>query len=121
MLRGLVYVELTLTGPSRDLHSGMYGGAVPNPLNVLTRILGQLHDDEGRVQIPGFYDDVRELEEARRGRALPFDEAEFLAGAGLATPSGRGRALDARAGLVAADLRPQRHLGRLHRRRAPRP
>jgi acetylornithine deacetylase/succinyl-diaminopimelate desuccinylase-like protein len=88
MLRGLVYVELTLSGPSRDLHSGMYGGAVPNPLNVLTRVLGQLHDAEGRVRIPGFYEEVRELEEARAWAALPFDEAEFLAGAGITMPQG---------------------------------
>jgi acetylornithine deacetylase/succinyl-diaminopimelate desuccinylase-like protein len=88
MLRGLVYVELTLSGPARDLHSGMYGGAVPNPLNVLTRVLGQLHDGEGRVRIPGFYDQVRELEEARQWAALPFDEAAFLAGAGIKVPQG---------------------------------
>jgi acetylornithine deacetylase/succinyl-diaminopimelate desuccinylase-like protein len=88
MLRGLVYVELTLSGPSRDLHSGMYGGAVPNPLNVLTRVLGQLHDSEGRARIPGFYDQVLELEEAQAWAALPFDEAEFLAGAGITTPQG---------------------------------
>jgi acetylornithine deacetylase/succinyl-diaminopimelate desuccinylase-like protein len=88
MLRGLLYVELKLSGPSRDLHSGMYGGAVPNPLNVLCRVLGQLHDREGRVQLPGFYDRVLELEEARQWAALPFDEAEFLAGAGIGTPVG---------------------------------
>jgi len=88
MLRGLVYVELTLSGPSRDLHSGMYGGAVPNPLNVLTRVLGQLHDGEGRVRIPGFYDQVRELEEARQWAELPFDEAEFFGSAGIKTPQG---------------------------------
>jgi acetylornithine deacetylase/succinyl-diaminopimelate desuccinylase-like protein len=88
MLRGLVYVELTLSGPSRDLHSGMYGGAVPNPLNVLTRVLGQLHDGEGRVRIPGFYDQVRELEEARQWATLPFDEAEFLGSAGIRAPQG---------------------------------
>jgi acetylornithine deacetylase/succinyl-diaminopimelate desuccinylase-like protein len=88
MLRGLVYVELTLSGPARDLHSGMYGGAVPNPLNVLTRVLGQLHDGEGRVRIPAFYDQVRELEEARQWAALPFDEAEFLAGAGISAAHG---------------------------------
>ena len=87
-LRGLIYVELTLHGPARDLHSGMYGGAVPNPLNLLTRVLGQLHDAEGRVQIPGFYDDVREVEESRAWAALPFDEAEFLASAGIRTPFG---------------------------------
>jgi acetylornithine deacetylase/succinyl-diaminopimelate desuccinylase-like protein len=88
MLRGLVYLELTLSGPARDLHSGMYGGAVPNPLNVLTRVLGQLHDGGGRVRIPGFYDQVRELEEARQWAALPFDEAAFLAGAGIKAPQG---------------------------------
>jgi len=88
MLRGLIYVELTLYGPSRDLHSGMYGGAVPNPLNILTRVLGQLHDATGRVQIPGFYDDVRELEEARAWAELPFDETDFLAGAGITEPFG---------------------------------
>jgi acetylornithine deacetylase/succinyl-diaminopimelate desuccinylase-like protein len=88
MLRGLIYVELTLTGPSRDLHSGMYGGAVPNPLNILARVLGQLHDADGRVQIPGFYDDVRELEEARAWAELPFDEADFLPGAGITEPFG---------------------------------
>jgi acetylornithine deacetylase/succinyl-diaminopimelate desuccinylase-like protein len=88
VLRGLIYVELTLHGPSRDLHSGMYGGSVPNPLNVLTKVLGQLHDAEGRVQSPGFYDEVRELEEARAWAALPFDEAEFLEGAGIGAPYG---------------------------------
>jgi acetylornithine deacetylase/succinyl-diaminopimelate desuccinylase-like protein len=88
MLRGLLYVELKLVGPARDLHSGMYGGAVPNPLNVLCRVLAELHDGEGRVQLPGFYDRVLELEEARQWAALPFDEAEFLAGAGIATPVG---------------------------------
>ena len=90
MLRGLLYTEIALRGPSHDLHSGLYGGAVPNPLNVLTRILGQLHDAEGRVQVPGFYDDVAELgaEEKRQQAALPFDEAGFLASAGIGTPTG---------------------------------
>ena len=84
-LRGLLYVELTLHGPRRDLHSGLYGGAVPNPLNILTRILGQLHDDQGRVRIPGFYRDVRELSEEERAQlaSLGFDEAAFLGEAGL--------------------------------------
>ena len=64
MLRGMMYAEVTLHGPSRDLHSGMYGGAVLNPINALTRILGQLHDADGRIQIPGFYDDVEEPSES---------------------------------------------------------
>lgn len=95
MLRGLLYVEITLTGPSHDLHSGMYGGAVLNPINALTRLLGQLHDDDGRVRIPGFYDDVREPDPAvlRDWHSLGFDEAAFLQEAGLTTPTGeRGRA-----------------------------
>ena len=90
MLRGLVYLEVTLHGPSHDLHSGMYGGAVINPLNELSRILGELKDDRGVVQIPGFYDDVVEPGKAELAQwaALGFDESAFLAGAGLETPAG---------------------------------
>jgi acetylornithine deacetylase/succinyl-diaminopimelate desuccinylase-like protein len=90
LLRGLVYTEITLSGPAHDLHSGLYGGAVPNPLNVLSRLLGQLHDAEGRVQVPGFYDDVEELgeDERRRLAELPFDEAAFLGSAGLTVSTG---------------------------------
>ena len=98
-LRGLVYAEVTLAGPSHDLHSGMYGGAVVNPANELLRILSALKDDRGIVQIPGFYDDVRELAEAEASQwaALGFDEAAFLAGAGLKTPTGEaGRSTLAR-------------------------
>lgn len=90
MLRGLVYVEVTLFGPSRDLHSGMYGGAVVNPINALCRILADLHDAEGRVRIPGFYDEVRELaaEEAEAWRRIGFDETAFLGEIGLAASTG---------------------------------
>ncbi|HEX6011787.1 MAG TPA: dipeptidase [Geminicoccaceae bacterium] len=89
-LRGLTYAEVTLHGPSHDLHSGMYGGAVVNPINALCRILGQLHDDQGRIRIPGFYDEVREIapEEALAWRRIGFDEAAFLAGAGLDRSTG---------------------------------
>ncbi|HET6469170.1 MAG TPA: dipeptidase [Geminicoccaceae bacterium] len=85
MLRGLVYVEVKLTGPSRDLHSGMYGGAVVNPIDALTRILGQLHDAEGRVQIPDFYDEVLEVDAAELDSwaRAGFDERAFLADIGL--------------------------------------
>jgi acetylornithine deacetylase/succinyl-diaminopimelate desuccinylase-like protein len=96
MLRGLVYVEVTLHGPSHDLHSGAYGGAVVNPINALARVLAALHDGEGRVQIPGFYDEVRELspQEAAAWKGLGFDEASFLSGAGLKTSMGeRGRSV----------------------------
>jgi acetylornithine deacetylase/succinyl-diaminopimelate desuccinylase-like protein len=84
-LRGNVYIEITLEGPSRDLHSGLYGGATVNPINALTEILGQLHDQNGRVQIPGFYDDVAAVSAAEREawRGLPFDEAGFLSEIGL--------------------------------------
>jgi acetylornithine deacetylase/succinyl-diaminopimelate desuccinylase-like protein len=90
MLRGIVYLEVKLAGPSRDLHSGMYGGAVPNPINLLTRILGQLHDDRGRVQIPGFYDDVIEVAEAEleAWRGSGFDDRAFLGEIGLTQSMG---------------------------------
>lgn len=78
-LRGLAYIEVTLTGPDRDLHSGHYGGAVDNPINALARIIAQLHDDKGRVTIPGFYDAVRVYDNATRQQmnAIPFGEDEL--------------------------------------------
>ncbi len=83
-LRGMIYMEVTVRGPSHDLHSGLYGGGVPNPINVLSKIIGQLHDDEGRITVPGFYDSVRALdpEEREAFAELPFDESEFLAETG---------------------------------------
>lgn len=65
-LRGLSYMEVEVTGPNRDLHSGVYGGAVANPVNVLCSMIASLHDENGRVTIPGFYDRVAELKEADR-------------------------------------------------------
>ena len=90
MLRGLLGEEFTIRGPSKDLHSGMYGGAAINPIRVLTRILGGLHDAQGRVQVPHFYDDVDELPEAIRAQwqGLAFDHASFLGGVGLSVPAG---------------------------------
>ncbi len=89
-LRGLVYLQLDLEGPSRDLHSGMYGGAVLNPLNALARLVGALHDEHGRVAVPGFYDAVRPLEEATRAewRALDLDPRDFLGEIGLVEERG---------------------------------
>ncbi|MBN2216087.1 MAG: dipeptidase [Pirellulales bacterium] len=83
-LRGIVYAELLLTGPNRDLHSGSFGGAVANPANALARMLAALIDDRGRVQVPGFYDDVVALTDKQREQfaSLPFDEAAYLAGIG---------------------------------------
>jgi len=90
MLRGLAKVEFTIRGASRDLHSGMYGGLAQNPIRVLTRILGNLHDETGRVQVPGFYDDVDELPDEVRAQwqALAFDHAKFLGDVGLSEPAG---------------------------------
>ena len=73
-LRGLTYMEVEVTGPDKDLHSGIFGGAVANPANVLARLIASLVDENGRVAIPGFYDDVRELTTAER-RA--FNKAPF--------------------------------------------
>ncbi len=94
-LRGMVYTEVTLKAAARDLHSGMFGGSALNPINALTAILGQLHDADGRVQLPGFYDGIAELtaEQHAAWNELGFDEGEFLGGIGLAHPVGeRGRA-----------------------------
>jgi len=78
-LRGLAYMEIHVTGPNRDLHSGIFGGAVENPANVLCEIIAALKDKEGVVQIPGFYDDVEPLTPEMREAysALPFDEEEY--------------------------------------------
>ena len=83
-LRGLAYFQLDVRGPKGDLHSGSYGGAVINPATALCRIVASLHDADGRVAIPGFYDAVVEWEKGLRDqvRALPFDEATFLAEVG---------------------------------------
>ncbi len=74
-LRGLSYMEVKVTGPNRDLHSGLYGGAVANPLNVLSRMISALQDEDGRVSIPGFYDRVEELSAEERAKLAeaPFD------------------------------------------------
>lgn len=80
-LRGLAYWQVEVTGPSRDLHSGIYGGAVANPINVLCEMISQMTDENGKVTVPGFYDDVAEVSEKERqllGKA-PFDLGEYKA------------------------------------------
>ncbi len=79
-MRGLTYCQVDLHGPDVDLHSGSFGGAVPNPATVLARLLAGLHDEHGRVTLPGFYDRVVELTDRERDlmARLPFDEAAFL-------------------------------------------
>jgi acetylornithine deacetylase/succinyl-diaminopimelate desuccinylase-like protein len=78
-LRGLSYMEVEVTGPNRDLHSGVYGGAVANPANVLSKMIASLHDENGRITIPGFYDQVAELSSADREalNKAPFDLNEY--------------------------------------------
>ncbi|MEL6452636.1 MAG: M20/M25/M40 family metallo-hydrolase [Pseudomonadota bacterium] len=90
MLRGLLGEEITITAPNKDLHSGMYGGVAMNPIRVLTRVLAGLHDDQGRVTIPGFYDGVHEVPDAIRSQwqGLAFDHATFLGDVGLSEPAG---------------------------------
>jgi len=83
-MRGLADAEVTLTGPSRDLHSGSFGGGVPNPAHALAQLLAGLHDADGRITLPGFYDDVVPLTEEERALLvkLPFDEQSWLTDAG---------------------------------------
>ena len=78
-LRGLAYFQIDVTGPTVDLHSGSYGGAVVNPATALARIIATFHDDNGHVAIPGFYDAVRDWGDDARAaiRKLPFDEPGF--------------------------------------------
>jgi acetylornithine deacetylase/succinyl-diaminopimelate desuccinylase-like protein len=90
-LKGLAYMEIRVTGPNRDLHSGTFGGAVTNPLNALCQIVAQLRDAKtGKILIPGFYDDVRPLEAWEREEfgKLPFDEAAYRDELGVAELSG---------------------------------
>jgi len=89
-LRGIAYYELRLTGPDRDLHSGTFGGTVTNPANALAAMLTGLVDDQGRVQIEGFYDDVVPLSDREREgfAALGFDEPEYLRQLGVDDTTG---------------------------------
>lgn len=89
-LKGIAYFELRLTGPKKDLHSGTFGGAVTNPANALVKLLAAIRDDNGRVQLPGFYDDVVPLSDAEKKQfaALSFDEAEFMAQIGVTAITG---------------------------------
>lgn len=84
-LRGLAYWEIEVTGPNRDLHSGHFGGAVANPVNVLCKLMADITDADGRITIPGFYDDVEEVSPAEREMIaqIPFDEAKYKAAIGV--------------------------------------
>ncbi|MEA3342355.1 MAG: M20/M25/M40 family metallo-hydrolase, partial [Chloroflexota bacterium] len=89
-LRGLAYVEVEVTGPDHDLHSGIYGGAVHNPINALCEMVASLQNEDGRITIPGFYDDVRELSSEDRAEMAqaPFEREEWLREAGVSADWG---------------------------------
>ncbi|MEP7146671.1 MAG: dipeptidase [bacterium] len=84
-LRGLAYMQVDVTGPNRDLHSGSFGGAVDNPINALAQIICKLKDDKGKILIEGFYDDVLPLTDKEREEytKLPFDEKKYMEGLGI--------------------------------------
>ena len=84
-LRGLSYLEVEVTGPNRDLHSGVYGGAVANPATILAKMIASLHDDNNHITIAGFYDDVIDLtpDERKAINDAPYDEAEYKADLGV--------------------------------------
>ncbi|UCF19843.1 MAG: dipeptidase [Gemmatimonadota bacterium] len=89
-LRGMVYMEVRLKGPSQDLHSGQYGGGVVNPANALAKVISRLKDDNGRITIPGFYADVKALSEIERKSLaeVPLTEEEFRQEAGVSALGG---------------------------------
>jgi len=89
-LRGLSYVEVKVVGPNRDLHSGLYGGAAPNPINILCELVASLKDDQQRITVPGFYDKVIELstDERTAMAEAPFSEEEYKASIGIGGTEG---------------------------------
>lgn len=89
-LRGLSYVEVEVTGPNRDLHSGLYGGAVANPLNILADMIGSLHDEQGKITVEGFYDGVEAISTEERAimAQAPFSQEEFNASIAIPTEKG---------------------------------
>ncbi len=89
-LRGLAYWQVEVTGPSRDLHSGLFGGAVANPINVLAKMIAQMTDENGRITIPGFYDDVVEVSAEERAllAQAPFDLDKYMKSLDIAEVSG---------------------------------
>ena len=89
-LRGLSYWQVEVTGPNRDLHSGLYGGAVANPINVLAKLIAQMTDDKGQITIPGFYDDVKVVSPEERAlmAQAPFDKENYMKSIDIAELSG---------------------------------
>ena len=89
-LRGLSYVEVEVTGPNRDLHSGLYGGAVANPINILSKMISSLHDEHNKITIPGFYDKVLEMKEEERIEVskIPFSKENYESEIGISCSYG---------------------------------
>lgn len=101
-VRGLTYIEVEVTGPNRDLHSGVYGGAVANPLTILSKMIASLHDENNHITVPGFYDDVAEIspEERTKMAEAPFDQHEFNQDLGIAAEWGeKGYTTNERTGI----------------------
>jgi len=101
-VRGLTYIEVEVTGPNRDLHSGVYGGAVANPLTILSKMIATLHDENNHITIPGFYDDVAEISliEREKMAEAPFDQQVFNEDLGIAVEWGeKGYTTNERTGI----------------------
>lgn len=101
-VRGLTYIEVEITGPNRDLHSGVYGGAVANPLTILSKMIASLHDENNHITIPGFYDDVQvaTAEERKLMAEAPFSQEEFNRDLGIAEEWGeKGYTTNERTGI----------------------
>ena len=119
-LRGLSYVEVEVTGPNRDLHSGLYGGAAPNPINILCEMIASLKDEDQRITVEGFYDDVVELSASEREAMAeaPFNEEEYKSSIAIGAVEGeKGYSAPERMS-IRPTLGCERHLGRLHGRRS---
>jgi len=101
-VRGLSYIEIEVTGPNRDLHSGVYGGAVANPITILSKMIAACHDENNHITIPGFYDDVIESTDSERAKMAeaPFDLNEFKQDLGIANVWGeKGYSTNERTGI----------------------
>ncbi len=101
-VRGLSYIEIEVTGPNRDLHSGVYGGAVANPITILSKMIASCHDENNHITIPGFYDDVIESSAAERAKMAeaPFNEKEFMQDLGISNVWGeKGYSTNERTGI----------------------